>query len=281
MPVSGCCQSEKSFAMVRSGDMKKKIFLFFLSVMTYMVLLADTFAETKIIYFASLEWPPYTGKELPDQGISTLVARSAFAAVGYEIRVDFYPWARTLMVARESEKYAGYFPEYYAEKIEKDFIFSDAVGESPLGFAERKSNPVSWRSLDDLRCIKDIGTVRGYVNTEEFDKMAANGGLDIDPVTDDATNLRKVAAGRIRMAVIDRYVMQYILSTNNSLNREKNILQFNSRLLENKKLYLCFHKARNGEHLAAIFNNGLKKIDIKKMTEAYFYLLPKTELGKE
>ena len=94
-------------------------------------------AESRSVKLTSLEWPPYTGQDLPEQGASIIIAKAAFMAMGYHLTVDFYPWQRAVYKAKEGKDYIGYFPEYYAESIESEFIFSEPMGTSPLGFAEK------------------------------------------------------------------------------------------------------------------------------------------------
>ncbi len=248
--------------------MKKVIYL--LTIFTLFVMSTTMcLAKNKIIRFASLDWPPYTGKSLFKKGANVVVAKAAFAAMGYELEVDFFPWARTIIMAKRS-KYLGYFPEYYSKEIEKNFSFSDPIGNSPLGFVERTTNPITWTAIDDLNKIKSIGVVRGYVNTVEFDLKVASGEINVETVVDDATNIRKVLFGRIEMAVIDKSVLQYIINTDSQFKDKKDQLQFNARLLENKKLHVCFQKSKRGKNFTAIFNQGLKKINIDRITEEYF-----------
>ena len=40
-------------------------------------------------------------------------------------------------------------------------------------------------------------------------------------------------------------------------------MTINSKILENKELFLCFKNTEEGRELRAIFNQGLKKIDIE------------------
>jgi len=220
------------------------------------------------VYLTSLSWPPYSDKKLPDQGASVAVAKAAFKAMNYELVVDFYPWSRAVNNAKDKEsKYVGYFPEYYAKEIEQEFIFSDEMGSGPLGFVQKKSNSIKWKNLDDLSQY-NIGTVQGYVNTEEFDRNAANGKIKVQTVISDLQNIQKVAAARIDLAVIDKNVLSYLLKSEPKLSQLKDELEFNSKLLANKKLYICFKKGPEGEHLTKIFNEGIKKIDVDKiMTE--------------
>ncbi len=51
-------------------------------------------AQDKIVSVSTLDWPPYTGSELPRGGATTEAVRAAFAKVGYEINVAYRPWKR-------------------------------------------------------------------------------------------------------------------------------------------------------------------------------------------
>ena len=101
-------------------------------------------AADKTVYLTSLDWPPYSSKALDQQGASVAVAKEAFKAMGYQLKVDFFPWSRSVALAKDSgSKYSGYFPEYYSDDTAKDFVYSDAMGSGPLGFAERKDNSIN------------------------------------------------------------------------------------------------------------------------------------------
>jgi polar amino acid transport system substrate-binding protein len=221
-----------------------------------------SFAEDKVIHLTSLDWPPYSGKSLAQQGASVAVAEEAFKAMGYQLKVDFFPWSRAVALAKDSNsQYAGYFPEYFSDDTAKDFIYSDAMGSGPLGFAERKDKSISWSTLADLKPYR-IGIVQDYINTAEFDAMVANKSLKSSMTTSDEKNLKKLVGGRIDLAVVDKNVMNYLFKTNPSLAEKANNAQFNSTLLEDKKLFICFKKGPKGEDIAKIYNEGLKKIDI-------------------
>lgn len=236
-----------------------------LALLAFCVLLAaDSAFARETVRLATLEWPPYTGERLANQGASAAVVKAAFTAAGLDAEFHFYPWTRAVMVARNNPAFVGYFPEYHAEGIEREFIFSSAIGEGPLGFVELADRPVRWETLKDLRGIR-IGAVQDYVNTEEFDRMAASGELTVEYVTDDITNIRKVLAGRIRLAVIDKNVLEHLLATEPEFAKTKDRLAFNARILENKQIYVCFRRSARGERLAAAFNEGLDRIDAARI----------------
>lgn len=228
-----------------------------------------SFADDKTIRLTSLDWPPYSSKSLDQQGASVAVAKAAFKAMGYELKVDFFPWSRAVALAKDSgSQYAGYFPEYFSDDTAKDFIYSDAMGTGPLGFAEQKAKSISWTTLDDLKSYR-IGVVQDYINTSEFDAMVANKSLKSSVTTSDEKNLKKLASSRVDLAVVDKNVMNYLFKTNPGLAKKAETVQFNSTLLEDKKLFICFKKGPKGENIAKIYNDGLKKIDIVAIMNKY------------
>jgi polar amino acid transport system substrate-binding protein len=234
----------------------KKCFMFLLCA-----LLTTTSLAAEKIVLTSLDWPPYTGNTLKDQGASVAVAKAAFAAMGYDLVVEFYPWKRAVDLAKSDQQYDGYFPEYYADELKEDFVLSEPMGSGPLGFAELKTAPVAWSTLDDV-AAKTIGVVSGYVNTAEFDARMEKGTLKTSATGSDLANLQKLNGKRVDLAVIDQHVLSYLLNTAPELAGVKNDIQFNPTILEDKKLYICFKKGNRGEELAKIFNQGIQKIDV-------------------
>lgn len=218
------------------------------------------YAET--VRLTSLHWPPYSGKSLPAEGASIAVAKAAFAAMGHQLEVDFYPWSRAVKLAHQNNTpYVGYFPEYYYDTVE--FVFSLPMGMSPLGLVEQRKYPISWVSVKDLRAYR-LGVVQDYVNTEELDRAIADDLQPAEVVTSDEYNIKKVAAGRIDAAVIDVYVMRFLLRQP-KLGSLADKVQLNSQLLANKNLYVAFKNTPEGRRWQAIFNEGLQRIDVAEI----------------
>jgi len=228
--------------------------------------------DTKIINMTSLEWPPYTGEALPDKGANAAVLKAAFEAMGYSLNIKMLPWERAVNEAQNNPDYVGYFPEYFSSDVEKNFIFSDPIGHGPLGFVENKDNPVIWNKLEDLKNIS-IGVVNGYVNTSEFDDMVAKKQLNVYGVSEDRLNVRLVANGRLRLAVIDPNVLNYLLISDSTIKDLTSKLQFNAKIMEDKKLYVAFNKSDAAQNAKKILDEGLKKIDIEAITQAHFKAL--------
>ena len=231
-------------------------------LLTLMLGISTSYAGSKTVHLTSLGWPPYSGKDLPNNGPSTEVAKAAFKAMGYELVVDFYPWSRAVALAKDTgSKYSGYFPEYYSDDVAKEFHYSGVMGNGPLGFAQQTAKPIDWETLDDIGKL-NVGVVQDYVNTTEFDARVSDGRIKAKAVTSDSTNLVKLANGRLDLAVVDQNVMDYLKKTDARLKSVASKIEFNSKLLEDKKLYICFKKNAEGKRLQEIFDQGLTKIDV-------------------
>lgn len=227
--------------------------------------LADT---SHTVTLTTLDWPPYTGSQLPEQGLNGAVIRAAYAAMGYKVRIKVVPWQRAVAEASLNPQVAGYFPEYDSAAGRKSFFFSEPIGSSPLGFAERVGNRYRWQQLAELSRLR-IGVVQGYVNTAELDERVATQRQDADMAPDDAQNLLKLDRRHIDLAVIDRNVFDYLLRNDPKLKSARGNLTMNPRLLEEKLLYVCFKPSAEGKRLADILNQGLKRINVEAITHRY------------
>ncbi|ATQ76406.1 ABC transporter [Massilia violaceinigra] len=223
--------------------------------------------SSRIIRLSSLEWPPYTGASLPRQGAMTSVIAAALASMGYRLEVQFFPWTRATALIKHNSPFAGYYPEYLSPGLARDFLISDPIGSGPLGFAYHAAAPVQWDTMTDLSKYR-IGVVEGYVNTDEFDTRVRQGKQRVDAAVNDKQNLRKLAARRVPLVLIDRRVYDHLIRNDADLRPLAPTLRFHPRLLEDKQLYICFRPNAEGERVRAIVNQGLKRIDIEAVLAA-------------
>ncbi|MFD2263695.1 substrate-binding periplasmic protein [Lacibacterium aquatile] len=228
------------------------------------------FAQDKVAKLTSLEWPPYSGAALKDGGATVAVARAAFEAVGWKIEVKFVPWKRAVEMAKQGDDgTVGYFPEYFDAEA-SDFNFSVSMGNSPLGLVQPADKPVVWSSIADLKGAQPIGVVDGYLNTPEFDAAVASGTLKVDTVSDDTLNVKKVAAGRIKAAVIDQHVLGWYLKNDASLKGLADRVAFNEKPLAIKTLHIAFGKNARADAARAALEAGLEKIEIDRIVNDHF-----------
>jgi polar amino acid transport system substrate-binding protein len=220
----------------------------------------------RTLKLTSLEWPPYSGQNLPHQGLSSAVVSAALGSMGERVAISFYPWNRATALVRTESNFIGYFPEYMSKELEATCHLSDPIGSGPLGFAERSDAPVRWERLEDLARVK-VGLVTGYVNSDRFDDRVRQGLQPVDYAGSDKQNLLKLAARRVPLALIDRRVFEYLVRHDSQVAAIAPELHFNVRLLEMKNLYVCFRRNAEGDHVRKLFNEGLRKIDTPAVIE--------------
>lgn len=213
------------------------------------------------IRLASLEWEPYVGPDLPDQGYVAAVIRAAFADQGVAVEIEFYPWARALHLARTGAV-DGLAPEYFDAAREAEFAFSAAFPGGPLVLYRRRGEAPEFaadpvREPDAaLRALtgRRIGVVRGYLNTPAFD---AADYLLKEEAGDDATNLRKLVYGRIDLAVIDGRVAEHLIRSAYPAYASR--IEAMAPPLAEKPLYIAFsRRSPRMREALAVFNRGLE-----------------------
>lgn len=217
------------------------------------------------IKMTATEWPPFTGEDLPGQGISSIIVRETFAEMGYDLEIDFSPWQRSLASALTDQDYVGTVIIYNRPRRAETCHLSRPVGISEVGFVQHRNNPIVWKELQDLAGLS-IGVVMGYVNTDEFDALADQQKLDVSAVYNDVLNLRRVAYERVDLAVIDRHAMKYFLDVEPDLKRFRNKLEFNPRLLVTHELAVCFKKNKRGRKLRDAFNVAFDPVRAQALT---------------
>lgn len=224
---------------------------------------ADSRMRVKL---TSTEWPPYTGKDLPDQGFMTKLARETLTKAGYEVQIDFSAWQRSLATAYLQNSYQGTLLVYPSKEKQGNCHLTQAIGSSILGFVQRKDTPILWATLQDLTGVR-IGSVAGYHNSIEFDRLAEAQLLDVSAVYNDTLNMRRVAFGRVELAVIDKVTMQYLLKTEQSLKDYRHILEFNPKPLTTHKLHVCFNKTDVGRTLRDAFDQAFDPEKAKRIID--------------
>ncbi len=163
-------------------------------------------AEAPVLRIATLEWPPYVGRDLPDQGLWAELAREAARRMNRSLELSILPWNRALLGA-EQGRFEAVMPAQRSADREQGYHFSRPLPGGAVGLVARRADGLAWTSLADLR-DKRLGVVRGYLNTPEIDEDPS---WSRDPAPDDLHNLRKLLLGRIDLVVIDRYVAAHHL----------------------------------------------------------------------
>ncbi len=225
----------------------------------------ELFADT--LELATLEWPPFSGSNLPENGINGQIISQALSYENHTLAIAVFPWNRAYRTVKTGQT-LGYFPKYLNPSSE--LLFSDAIGVSPIVLLERKNHPIKWHVVSDLNRYT-LGVINGFINTEEIDEMILNGSQPSETASDEKQNILKLAAGRIDAILIDAHVYQYLASTDPQVANVAQRLQINAKIIEHKSLHVAFIDNPQGKKWRDIINNGLAKFDPLAMQEA---LLP-------
>lgn len=235
--------------------------------------LLPALAQSQTLRLVTGELPPYATQERPDSGIALDVVRKAFANVGLSVSYTFKPWTRSLEEARAG---AWDGTAYWGRNPSRDvgFLISDNVLTEQWVFLYRVrpagSPAFNWETLTDLKGQR-IAAVQSYTYTPEFWELQKNGTLKVELAQDDLGNLRRLVAGRIELAVIERNVACYLLQAHFTPQERVN-LRVHPRLLTQQfttHLMLSEKLPQSAERMAA-FNKGLAQL---KKSKEYAALL--------
>lgn len=235
------------------------------SVLICSLFIAVTTLAAEKWKMTTLEWPPFTCEKCPDGGAGIKALKEALKAEGVDAEFVFLPWERAIAEAK-TDKYVGYYPAW-PEDVVEGFVGSDVIFKSPIGFAESVEKPIgTWSVLADLKG-KTIGVVQGYGNTKEFMDLVKSGVIKSDSSVDDATVVKKVAAGRFPGGggIIDVNVFKYFMQ--NDLKDQAGKVRMNAKILADKDLLVAL-KASDAKK-NEILKKAVAKANTQKIVDEY------------
>ncbi|OGR10972.1 MAG: hypothetical protein A2277_14215 [Desulfobacterales bacterium RIFOXYA12_FULL_46_15] len=212
------------------------------------------YAEAQKITLVSSEYPPYFGVKLANYGGLGEIIVAAFQRVGYEVTIKFYPWARAIQMTKDGDC-DGMFALWFTQEREQWFVFSDPLPANEIGFYKRTADPIHFTTLEELKPYR-IGTVRGYANPSAFEQATY---LQKEEVTQDLQNLKKLVANHIDLALIDKGLAAYLLTT--ALPEARDTVEWLEPALEIMPQYVVMSKQVAAyQQKIEDFNRGLAQI---------------------
>lgn len=199
------------------------------SVIISLFIAVHGFAGERQVNLLTLEWEPYTGSQMAQNGFVSSVIIQAYKKAGYKVHITFKPWKDALEITKAGGA-DGVFPAYHVAEREASFIFSDEICKSPLGLCKRrnivqpspgggvlkKGMNIAFMTdprIDQVGALRDLksykfGVVKGYANTQEFD--AADFLVKVQALSDEA-NIGQLLGDEVQLIVIDKYVARNIM----------------------------------------------------------------------
>jgi polar amino acid transport system substrate-binding protein len=213
----------------------------------------------EIITIATLEYAPWTSKNLKSNGFINHVISEAFQRKGYTVKYTYLPWKRGVNETKNGT-YSALSYVYFSKEREKEFYLSDPINEEKIVFFHLKSNPIKdWKTLEDLKNYK-FGATRGYTYTKAFWDAAKTRRIKVDVTNSDVQNFKKLLAGRIDIFPSGLVNGKSILRKEFDENKS-DLLSIHPKPLSKTTGHLAFSRSRkNSESLVRIFNQGLAEL---------------------
>lgn len=215
-----------------------------------------TESSAKRLIFASSEYPPHYGTDLPLQGAGVEIVRRAFALRQLQIEVAFMPFARALYDTQQGQ-YAGIIAIWHTDAHTEHFLYSDPIYDNQIVLFKRADEFQHFNDLADLLAGEGtLGLVTGYAQNA----LLTNSRFNKVSVTTDEQVLSMLALGRVDLVPADLQNGLYLIAKLPAAQR-KTPLDWITPVLEYKPMYLAFPKARpESAFLQQQFNLGLEEL---------------------
>ena len=204
------------------------------------------------VRLVTLEYPPYTTQSRANGGSMIELTKRAFAVSGHTARIDFRPWARAQQEMRQG-KYDGILLLWPEEVTAAGLLASRPLAYSELGFFVRKESPLAFSTLEQLKGQR-VGVARGY----DYPDSIMNAGIVPEEAVDDLANLRKLAAKRFDLVLLEHQVGIDLLRQHPELQEK---ITWQGQTLARVPLFIGFRQPEPGKpDWPALFALGMKEL---------------------
>lgn len=152
------------------------------------------------------EWPPFSGEQLPNKGISLDVISQVLSRAGYEVETEVVPWARIMDGASEG-RYDVIGSLFYDRTLEEYLTYSDAFFATDVRLVQRRGDRKAFQTVPDLRPYS-IAVGDGFLYSDEFDRADY---LNKIVVTTTLQAVQMVAFGRADLTLDSVEVVRYAI----------------------------------------------------------------------
>lgn len=176
-----------------------------------LVFLAVPSGHAATITVVTEEYPPYNFTEDGViKGCSTEIVKEVLKRADIPYTLTSFPWARSYNTALVTPNVLIYSIGR-SEKREKLFKWIDVVAPYDIYlFKLKRRTDIQIASLDDARHYR-IGAVRDDVRAQFLEKNSFAQGKNLDLVTQDIQNIKKIMMDRIDLFPIDRLALVHLL----------------------------------------------------------------------
>ncbi len=179
-----------------------------------LVLTAAGQAGAEEVVLGNGEWKPYQSQELKEGGFASHLVSEVFENIGITVEYKWYgdAWKRAYKEAQRG-KTDGTMVWSYKEERAAEFFYSEnsvISGQTTLLFY-LKSNPIPWDGTPESLSGYTVSGVIGYTYGDKIDEAEEEGIIDLERVSENNTNFRKLLAGRVDGIMVNSEVGSQII----------------------------------------------------------------------
>ncbi|MDX5373134.1 MAG: transporter substrate-binding domain-containing protein [Pseudomonadaceae bacterium] len=198
------------------------------------------------------QYPPFTGRSLPDGGMLTELVLRALQETGQQPQLAWQPWKRGYLATLRGQ-YDATFPYLPSPQREAEFLFSAPLYETTQKLFSRSEDQLEADHLAGKRLCLPLG----WQPPEPLLALLASGQLQRHEPQDLATCAKLVALGRDDFFVADDLLGQQALRHAGVHSR----LRQSQTTLARNRLHLIVPRNRPGaQALMDSFNAGLQRL---------------------
>jgi polar amino acid transport system substrate-binding protein len=210
-------------------------------------------AEEPVVVDVDIENPPFMyAKDGQAKGIYPALVKEAFSRMKVPVTLAARPWKR--VIEEIDQGMAGVAGIYSNEERRQKYDYSDVIMVENIAVFYHQDNPVIFENLDSLSG-KRVGTIRGWLYTDEFSEAGKSGKLTIDEVSGDEKNFEKLEAKRVDAVLAIEQSGNALLATGRFPS-----VKMNSQYLSSAESFLAFNKSANKQDLLTKFNAAIKEM---------------------
>lgn len=163
----------------------------------------------RVLRLTANYWEPYTGADLPRQGIASEIVATALERAGYAVEISFMPWSRALASAY-LKRSDGVVAVWSTSQRRAKLVYSDSYLSNDLFLFCTRPQLCSEASFSAHPAMR-IGVGRDYDYSDDFLSRYGNA---LKPVDRLRQNLLKLQLGRIDMVLEDQRAVEYAIHHN-------------------------------------------------------------------
>lgn len=221
------------------------------SLLVMLGLTVPSLADQKTLTIVADEWPPYSGEQLPNRGLTLDLISAVLKRAGYDPQVSVEPWAR-IMEGAKNGRYDIVGSLFLTDDLKDTMVYSDSYYDTDVRFLKPVGSAFDYTGLSALKPYR-IAVGDGFLYEDAFDKADFLNKL---VVTTTLQTVQMVAYERADLTLDSQEVIQFAL--NKEAPELKGKVEFVKSPLATRGIHMAVRQSLpNHQAIVADFNREL------------------------